>query len=40
MDQATRKKVVAFIWGRDVTLVIEKAAKGLLDSLLVGGTPA
>ena len=64
MDQATRNKIVSFIWGNadDVLrgrksrgnhsplrtlaksnadiLVIEKAAKGLLDRLLVGGTPA
>ena len=64
MDQATRNKIVSFIWGNadDVLrgrksrgshsplrtlaknnadiLVIEKAAKGLLSSLLVGGTPA
>ena len=64
MDQATRNKIVSFIWGNahDVPrgrksrgshsplrtlaksnadmLVIEKADKGLSDSLLVGGTPA
>ena len=64
MGQATRNKIVSFIWGNadDVLrgrksrggqsplgtpakssadiLVIEKTAKGLLNSLLVGGTPA
>jgi hypothetical protein len=51
MGQATHNKIVSFSWGiaalrgllevtRADTLAIEKEAEGLLDGLLMQGTPA